>query len=188
MNKDVRGRFLPGTHWRPVQAFRHREWLEREYVEAGRSTGDIAREFGVTDAAVLFWLRKHGIPRRSIAEARALKRWGMSGSDNPMWNRTGNDNPNWRGGGTPERQSFYVSRAWIAVCRVVWKRDDETCQRCGIRRVSRQDKSFHIHHIESFANKERRADATNLVVLCRDCHRFVHSTENIDRQFLTERR
>ena len=68
--RNNRGQFLPGTHWRKEQPFRDRAWLLREYVEHGRSTGDIARQFGVTDAAVLFWLRKHGIPRRDVSAAR----------------------------------------------------------------------------------------------------------------------
>lgn len=186
--RNNRGQFLPGTHWRKEQPFRDRAWLLREYVEHGRSTGDIARQFGVTDAAVLFWLRKHGIPRRDVSAARALKHWGASGSDNPMWNKRGELNPRWLGGVTPQRQAFYTSQEWKDACSFVWKRDRATCQRCRIRRADRLDLPFHIHHVVSFAVASLRAEPSNLVLLCEICHQFVHSRENVDGSFLSKRR
>jgi 5-methylcytosine-specific restriction endonuclease McrA len=185
--RNKRGQFLPGTHWRTAQPFRDAAWLRREYVDQGRSTGDIATQFGVTDAAVLFWLRKHGIPRRDISAARGLKRWGASGSDNPMWNKRGELNPRWLGGVTPQRQSFYTSQAWKDACSFVWKRDAATCQRCGIHRTEQPDLPFHIHHIESFAVVRLRAEPSNLVLLCEICHHFVHSKGNVDGSFLPKR-
>ena len=46
------GRFKKGLHWREHKAFREKDYLMREYVTNGRSTGDIAIEWGVTDAAI----------------------------------------------------------------------------------------------------------------------------------------
>ena len=41
---------------------------------------EIASEFGVTEnAIVLHWMDKHGIPRRTISEARDVKHWGLRG-------------------------------------------------------------------------------------------------------------
>lgn len=180
--------FKQGEHWREDQPFRHVEWLQREYVEQARSAGDIAKQFGVTAGAVLFWLHKHGIPRRTTAQARALKHWGAVGADNPMWNKRGELNPRWLGGVTPERQSFYTSRAWKDACKAVWKRDNATCQRCGLYRTEQPDMPFHIHHIRSFAVAELRAETANLVLLCETCHHFVHSRENVDGDFLSQER
>lgn len=184
--RNRKGQFVKGHHWRPTQPFRDRDWLSREYVELGRSTGDIARQFGVTDAAILFWLRRHGIARRDVSAARKMKRWGTAGESNPMWSRRGELNPNWKGGVTPERQAFYVSDEWKAACRVVWRRDKATCQRCGLYRADRPDMPFHIHHIVSFAIAELRATPSNLVLLCEACHQFVHSRRNVAREHLPE--
>jgi hypothetical protein len=182
------GQFAAGHHWREHQAFREKEWLVENYVVGRRSTGEIAAEFGTTDAAILFWLRKHGIPRRSISEVRKAKRWGPVGSDNPMWNKRGELNPRWLGGITPERQAFYASREWKDACSFVWRRDDARCRRCALHRTEQPDMPFHIHHIASFAVRATRAAPGNLVLLCEVCHRFVHSRGNVNREFLPEKR
>jgi transposase-like protein len=57
-NRDRSGRFLPGTHWRKHAIFRERDYLVREYQVRGRSASEIAAEHGVTDGAVLFWLKR----------------------------------------------------------------------------------------------------------------------------------
>lgn len=160
--------------------------MKREYVTLRRSAADIAGQFGITEAAILFWLRKHNIPRRSVREIRAMKHWGAMGSDNPMWNRRGEANPNWRGGGTPERQAFYASAEWRTACSAVWKRDNATCRRCGMHRDYAPDVPFHIHHVIPFGNREHRASVENLVLLCEICHRFVHSRRNTSREYLPE--
>ncbi len=186
--RKANGQFLKGTHWRKPQPFREKNWLLEQYAKQGRSTGDIAKQFCVTEAAIMFWLRKHRIKRRSISEARKLKHWGAAGSDNPMWNKRGELNPRWLGGVTPERQSFYTSREWKVACSAVWKRDNATCQRCGLHRSESPDVPFHIHHIESFAVKELRAVLSNLVLLCEICHDFVHSRRNVNREHLPKKR
>ena len=178
------GQFGKGDHWRQPQLFREKEWLIQNYGVLKRSTGDIAKEFCVTDAAILFWLRKHGIERRTISQARAIKHWGAIGVDNPMWNRRGELNPRWLGGVTPERQAFYTSKEWKEVCAKVWKRDKATCQRCELPKKESQDMPFHIHHIVSFADESLRAEPSNLILLCETCHQFIHSKRNVNREHL----
>lgn len=182
--RDKKGQFTKGTHWRTATPIREREWLYEQYVTLKRASGDIAKDFGYTDSAVLFWLKKHGIPRRTTREIRQIKHWGTSGSDNPMWNKKGELNPRWKGGITPERQSFYLSSEWKSACSGVWKRDNATCQRCGVHKADSPDIPFHIHHIESFAIVEKRADTKNLILLCEICHHWVHSKKNTKKEFL----
>lgn len=97
--------------------------------------------------------------------------------------------PNWKGGLTPERQALYASEEWRAAVKAVWARDDAKCCRCHLDcrtiPVGDRRKTFCIHHIVSFSVHERRADPTNLVLLCRPCHLFVHSKKNLAREFLS---
>lgn len=172
----------PGT-----QPYHEPEWLRAEYVDKRRSAADIAKQFGVLDSNIIHFLRKFGIKRRTIAQARKVKRWGALGDKNPMYGKRGKDSPNWKGGSTPERQAFYSSIGWHKAVKTVWKRDKGTCQRCGIKKDRRhKDLLMHIHHSVSFLVKELRAEPSNLVLLCADCHHWVHSNDNVNRDFISE--
>ena len=182
--KSNSGRFKKGQHWRKPQPWWDREWLLSQYVSLGKSASEIAREGGVTQNAICFWLKKHGIKTRTMREVRAAKHWGLYGANNPMWNRRGELNPRWKGGVTPERQAFYTSEAWRFAFDSVWKRDKARCRRCCLRREDSPDMPMHVHHIKPFSVVELRAEVRNLVLLCESCHRFVHSRKNVHRDYL----
>ena len=95
-----------------------------------------------------------------------------------MFGVCGDDNPNWKGGCTPDRQSFYVTKEWKKASKFVRNRD-KACQRCGAAGVL-----LEIHHIVGFACIELRSEVTNLVCLCESCHDFVHSKKNKKREFI----
>jgi hypothetical protein len=162
---------------REPKPFWDRAWLDHEYSDLGRSATEIAADFGCHENNILYFLSKHRIPRRTISQTRAVKHWGSSGEANPMFGKTGVGNPNWRGGVTPERQSVYVSARWKSVAKQVRRRDGGICQRCG-------ESGEHLHHLASFAIESGRYDPDNLVLLCRACHRFVHSRRNKNGEFL----
>lgn len=93
--------------------------------------------------------------------------------------------PNYKGGISPDRQSFYSSIEWSDAVKKIWERDNAICQRCGKKHNIEENRgTFHIHHIESFLNKEKRADIDNLILLCRSCHLWVHSKKNINKEFI----
>lgn len=100
--------------------------------------------------------------------------------------KRGVDTPNWKGGITPERQKVYDSREWKDAVKSIWHRDNAICRRCGLdhRTVNRKGMSFAIHHIVSFADRSKRCDVDNLVLLCRDCHLFIHSKANTNKEFI----
>lgn len=175
--------FQPGQHWRARGKHWDRDWLFGEYVAKRRSTGDIAAELGFTDAAVTFWLRKHGIPRRSVSEARAIKHWGPVGPANPMFGRTGAANPRYVDGSSPERQRAYAQSAGRSFLAEVYKRDGYRCVKCGSEKL--KPKWLHAHHIAPWAgNAPLRFDPNNAVTLCRPCHSWIHSKANKERLFL----
>ena len=102
-----------------------------------------------------------------------------------MKGRKGADTPNWKGGITPERQAFYASDEWREAVKTVWARADAKCERCGVHHnTAKRRGTFHVHHIVSFMVRELRAVPSNLVLLCKPCHLFVHSNANTDKQFL----
>lgn len=181
--RAANGQFLKGTHWRREAQHWDADWLRNEYEVKQRSTGEIASETGTTDAAIIYWLKKHGIPRRSTSQARAVKHWGLTGEANPMHGRTGDKNPRYVDGSSPERQRMYAQGNGRDFIRSILKRDGFKCVRCGEEKSGR--KSMHVHHIKPWAgNPDLRFDKTNVVTLCRGCHSFVHSKENKDKEYL----
>lgn len=93
----------------------------------------------------------------------------------------------WKGGISPERQQVYSSVEWVSSVKEVWKRDNAICQKCGKHHNEEQNRgNFHIHHIVSFMVKELRTEVDNLILLCRPCHLWVHSNENINKDFIRE--
>ncbi len=104
-----------------------------------------------------------------------------------MKGRSGADTPNWKGGITPERQAFYLTDEWRDAVKAVWSRSDAACERCGKRHNTIESRgTFHVHHIVSFMVRELRAIPSNLVLLCKPCHLFVHSGRNTEKQFIKD--
>ena len=157
--------FRKGEHWRPAQPYWNRDWLFTEYVTKGRSAGNIATEFGVTENNILYWLLKLGIPRRSMKEIRKAKHWGAEGVRNPMYGKRGILNPNWRGGYTPARQAIYASSEWRQFAKAIRKRD-KVCRLCG------GTTQLEIHHIEPFSLAPLLVMFIgNAILLCNSCHK-----------------
>jgi transposase-like protein len=178
------GHFQKDTHWREETKLWNKEWLFKQYIIKQRSMQDIATEMSVSEPAVRHWIQEHNIESRDISEARKIKYWGASGEDNPMWNKRGELSPNWKGGFTPDRQKLYASVEWKTALQEVWERDAGTCQHCKV--VKRKEIAFDIHHIIPYATGVRVADPTNLVLLCKDCHKFIHSKKNIESLFCND--
>jgi 5-methylcytosine-specific restriction protein A len=174
--------FKKGEHWRSEQPFWDRDWLLDEYLTKGHSSHEIAESFGVTEGAILFWMRKHGIKRRTISEVRKVKHWGADGCKNPMFGKLGKQNPHYKHGLTPERQSLYSKNEWKQVCKIVRERDKNVCKKCGIH-ISGRNK--HIHHIKPFKSDiSERTNPENLITVCSKCHGFIHSKNNINHELL----
>jgi hypothetical protein len=180
---DSNGRFQKGEHWREPRPHWDEAWLRERYEVREMSSAEIAEEAGCTDGGILYWLAKHGIPRRSTSEARAAKHWGVTGENNPMHGRTGESNPNYKDGSSPLRQRMYARGEGNAFLRQILKRDGYRCRKCGEPKRGR--KSLHVHHIRPWAgNPALRFDAENVVTLCRPCHSWVHSRDNSDGDYL----
>ena len=179
--------FKKGQHWRKRKPFWDKEWLRYEYEERQQPVEEIAKQFNVTENAIYFWIKKHGIKTRSMSEIRRDKHWGSKGSANRMYGKRGSQNPNWKGGITAERQAFYQTPDWAKAVKAVWRRDKGICQRCGLKAEGLyRGVRFHIHHVAPFEIREKRADKNNLVLLCISCHRWVHSKKNKKRRWCQE--
>lgn len=174
----------PAFKRREAKPYWRKEWLKREYVEKRRSALDIASECGGGETNVLYFLAKHSIPRRSMAETRKIKKWGLFGKANGMFGQCGAQNPRWIDGSSPERQRLYARSFWKELVRTVYARDGYKCLRCNA--IHGASNRLHAHHVKRWAgNKETRFDLSNIVTLCNTCHNWVHSKKNTQREYLS---
>ena len=194
----------------------NKEWLEHEYLAMGKSANQIAREINRDSKRVWEWITNYNIPTRSrghdtshlpkdgstwkgkkhsegtkdkIRQARLNDGHVPYLKDGVHWltSKAKEDHPNYKGGLTPERQALYSSEEWSQSVKSVWHRDNAICQKCGKHHNSEKNRgNFHIHHIVSFMVRELRSNINNLVLLCKECHRWVHSKENINKEFIKE--
>jgi len=189
-----------------------KEWFQQEYVDKERSFSDIANEIGVDPKTAWLWAKDYGIKKRKRGQNKNAwfkkghkLRLGIKHTDETKakisktskgkrpylkngkhWlHCDGSINPNWKGGVTCERACLYNSLEWRSVIGKVWEKCGKTCQRCGLKH-DKSKPTFHIHHIIPFTEKQHRTDIDNLILLCVNCHRWVHSNDNINNDFINE--
>ena len=130
-------------------------WLREKYEDEKLSTPKIAELVGRTQAAVAYWMRKHGVEWRDSKEA-ALR---------------GEQHPDWDGG-----HSLEYGGEWIEQREKAIQRDNEQCRRCGVSRKEVQettDRDLHVHHIRKLKRFDDLSEAHrlgNLITLCQNCH------------------
>lgn len=58
----------------------------------------------------------------------------------------------------------------------VYERDNYTCQKCKMKRISSSQPSLNAHHIYNFSSNEKlRTELSNGITLCEKCHNEFHS-------------
>lgn len=121
--------------------------------------------------------------RKILSEKASCPKPYLRGNKNGMYGRIGLLNPNCKGGNTPERQRLYGSSKWQEILREVHARANYKCQRCGLKMST--EVRFNTHHIKPWQKYPRyRLDPNNIVLLCEDCHKFVHSPQNLDKELI----
>ena len=95
----------------------------------------------------------------------------------------GENSPTWQGG----KGHHYTGGFWTQRNKAR-KRDDYTCQRCGVteKEFGQQMSVHHIKNYRLFSNKTEANELDNLICLCEKCHRFVHSNANVDKLYIQE--
>lgn len=96
------------------------------------------------------------------------------GKENPYFK--GEKNPNWKGGITSENHKIRTSTKYKEVRTECFKRDNYTCTKCFKRPKSGEKIILNAHHIKPFSTHPKlRLDINNLITVCIDCHKDIHS-------------
>ena len=84
---------------------------------------------------------------------------------------TGEKSSNWKGGITPVNALIRHSLKMKEWRKQVFRRDNYTCQSCGVRNGNGKRVYLEAHHINPFAKfPELRFELSNGLTLCRLCH------------------
>lgn len=189
------------------------EWLREAYWVKKMDCVQIGKDLGQDPKTIWLWLRNAGIETRkrgTTGNHRFVKRPYWKGRKLPKrmrqrlseWHKQNGRCPafingvhwlkhykgrkpaSWRGGVTAERQAFYSTPAWKKAASEVWARDRKRCRRCGAKHSGKEP--FDIHHIAPFSVKHLRCELTNLILVCEQCHYWIHSKENRRKKFIDE--
>lgn len=94
----------------------------------------------------------------------------------------GENSPAWKGG------KKHYGGHWDKQAAKARERDDHECQLCGISEKDHRDgRKLDVHHIKSYRDFKDPIQANrlgNLVSLCSQCHRYIHSNNNIEQRYL----
>lgn len=103
------------------------------------------------------------------------------------WNKgkpskqSGENHYNWKGGRTKERSQIMIRLDYRTWRKIVFHRDNYTCQMCGDKGVK-----IHAHHIKKFSERpDLRFETSNGITLCQRCHVWTHKREHLFEQQFT---
>jgi len=119
---------------------------------------------------------KKGVKFNLSDEQREQYSEGLSGEGNPMHGMSGEKSPVWMGG-----VSFlpYPPEFNNKLKHKIKKRDNFTCQLCGIKQYTYQA----IHHIDY---EKDNCSESNLITLCLSCNVKVNQNRDFWKQYFTE--
>ena len=160
-----------------------KKWLKDMRMEYSKA--EIAKFLGCGTATVDYWIKKHNL-FLSLKDWRKRERYrlrmskALEGNKNGLgqkfplairqrWSieRIGIGNPNYKGViRTASNRTCLPS--WMRLARKIRKRDNYTCNVCD------KKPSYDVHHIVPY-NHSKDDSETNLITLCRSCHRKVES-------------
>lgn len=148
-----------GVHLSQTRAGIPRPELRGEQPQRQRRVAVICPQCGKT-----FQVKQSQSDRRRFCSKTCVSRWWSENGIN-----SGPDSPTWRGGSTG-----YYGPNWLTQRRNARRRDNYTCQRCGVTETE-LGRQLDVHHKTPFRDFgiERYREANglaNLISFCNRCH------------------
>jgi len=174
-----------------TELYKDKETLYHFYYQLEMSLREMGELFGVTRTAIVIWMKKYNMPRRSnrghtekvkrkISKAHKGKTRNKETkkkiSETLTGKYTGEDNPTWNGG-----RSDSYGQDWYSQRRKALRCDNYTCQVCD------KDNNFAkkhpvVHHINAELDEEgyKNNNLDNLITMCKECHNRTENNKWLD--------
>ncbi|HEX2056746.1 MAG TPA: FAD-dependent thymidylate synthase [Actinomycetota bacterium] len=170
-----------------------RDWLARKREE-GASVAEMAADAGCSYHTIRKWLRKHGLQfkpdetnfrpghtpwNKDKKGYRLERRWTEGQKEAIRAARSGPKSNFWRGGVTSDRAS--IARWTAEQAPKVHHQFDYTCQ---VAECGKRGGKLHAHHIVPvWLDSSLARDIGNLISVCDECHRRIHTTQAAEMEF-----
>jgi len=124
--------------------------------------------YGISRKGIITWMKGKTHTDKSRSKiSKSHKGKTPHNYGKPNYKGRGENCHLWKGGLTKEGVRIRTSIEYKNWRRLVFSRDNFTCQDCGKRGGEK-----HAHHIKDFAtNPELRFDVSNGITLCPECHK-----------------
>jgi len=171
-----------------VLAYQDYNWMKQKREE-GHDVQSIADSAGCSYHTIRKWIKIHnlkfsakekskfsGLKQRGTKRTKGNHKVTEEMKEKIRQARSGEKSNFWKGGTSTERES--IARWITQISPSVHKKYNYTCQICDCK------KKLHAHHINPVWNSLSLSKSfDNLISLCQDCHRFLHSN-NLELKFL----
>jgi len=141
-----------------------KQFLIKEYIQNKKSLHQIADLFDGCKSTIYNKMKRFNILRRTKKDSTKLT---TQGKDNSMFGRKGILCPSYIDG---RSKDLYPLEFNFSLRETIRKRDNYTCQKCGIieeEYLVIYGRILGVHHIDY--NKEN-CDKNNLITLCNQCN------------------
>lgn len=159
--------FKDGKVARCVSCFRERQrQLRRATRDPGKTEIVSCAVCNTQIAKLRSYLERVKVTTCSVDCLRVAQRTGVVKWPEKL---KGPDHPQWKG----NTHAVYYGADWRRQSAAARVRDGNACKHCGITRADYK-REFDVHHIVRFLDFASSAEAnqlTNLITLCRTCHR-----------------
>lgn len=141
--------------------------LLKLYWKEGKGFQELASLFECSVGGLWRVFERYDIERRPNFSSED---WSSpSGEEHPLYK-----NGKWIGGAGPEYGSNWAEQRKKAL-----RRDNHTCQLCGVEEDGREHDIHHIKSITKFDNPKEGNRLDNLITLCRSCHPKVEQNPSL---------
>lgn len=168
-----------------IKFWTNKKWIEENYLKPQISISQVCKKYKISKATFYHWLERLNIkslPKSIVQKGEKNPFHGKNHTEKtkkklrgPRPHTTGANNHSWKGGYTP-----YYGPNWIYQHPKVRKRDNNTCQDCGLYQTKPK---LIVHHKIPFRffglEKYQEANKlSNLITVCIYCHAERHNIIN----------
>lgn len=74
---------------------------------------------------------------------------------------------------------YWLTSKWVSIREDIKNEQQNKCMKCGNEIINK----YNIHHLITANISTFRYDKNNLIMVCEDCHKWIHSKKNKNKEY-----